>query len=243
MRRAPAPAARREHPQHVARPAAGSCTCRAGARLGLVAARAAASSRRPRPGPPPARPHGRDDPPLGDRATRSRPRAPQVALDAVAAGVPRPRRRCPAAAGSAAPASGTPARAPRSACSWCWSSPVWTPLMPAGARRLGRPVRRRRSRSTPSRPADEDVVHRALARGADPVGHDLGERAEAHVGDPLAHLDVARADGGRGRAATIVPGGATTRRAAWRRRWPGWSGRWPSAARRRPRSPSPPRRR
>ena len=43
----------------------------------------------------------------------------------------------------------------------------------------------------PAAPAEDDVVHRALAGGADPAGQGLGQRAEADVGHPLAHLDVA----------------------------------------------------
>ena len=112
--------------------------------------RAAASSRPTAPGSPPARPHGWRHPALGDERhghvlehLRGRARCPRRPA-------PRRRRRSPAAAGSAAPAAGTPARAPRSACSSCWS---WRCGRRScrGAGRVGRPGRRRRSRSTPSR--------------------------------------------------------------------------------------------
>ena len=128
----------------------GRCTCRAGARPAPRRRRAAASSRPPRPGSPPARPHGARRPALGDERQRCRLEHLEVALDAVAARRARRRRRSPAAAAAAAPASGTPARAPRSACSWCWSwrcgrrscpAPVGPAALPAG----------RSSRSTPSR--------------------------------------------------------------------------------------------
>ena len=62
----------------------------------------------------------------------------------------------------------------------------------------------------PAVAADEQVVHRPLAGGRDPVGQDLGEGAEAHVGHPLADLDVAGAHGAGGAAATSVPAGAIT---------------------------------
>ena len=94
----------------------------------------------------------------------------------------------------------------------------------------------------PSVAAEEHVVHRALARGADPLGHDLRERAEAHVGDALAHLDVPRTDRDRRRPRPPPCRAARSRApAASRRRSPGSSGRSPRAARTRPRSRSPPR--
>ena len=69
-------------------------------------------------------------------------------LDAVAAGVDTgpstPRPQAPAAA----PAAGTPARAPRSACCGCWSWPCARRSSPDPG--LGRPARRPRSRSTPT---------------------------------------------------------------------------------------------
>ena len=45
--------------------------------------------------------------------------------------------------------------------------------------------------------AEDQVVHGALAGGADPVGGGLGQGQQAHVGDPLADLHVAGADRGR----------------------------------------------
>ena len=115
-RRGPTPAARREHPQHVA--GADSERALVGQALGprLVAAGqqpVLAHRARLAAGQAPRLRH----PALGDQRHGARPRAPPGRARCPRRPAPRPRRRSPAAAGSAAPASGTPARAPRSACS------------------------------------------------------------------------------------------------------------------------------
>ena len=126
-------AAGRQHPQDVAGLAA-ACTCRAGARPRDSSPPGSNQFSPTAPGPPPARPHGWRDPPLGDQRHGHVLEHLQVALDALAARAS-PRRRSPGAAGSAAPASGTPAPAPRSACSCVLVIAVCTPLMPGAARR------------------------------------------------------------------------------------------------------------
>ena len=206
----------------------GSCTCRAGARPGPRRRPAAASSRRSRPGSPPARPHGwlTRRSVMSDTVTSSS--TSQVPLDAVAA------RR---GTGTAAPAPQPVAQHPHGE----------RPLQ-----RLDRRVLRvghrgvdaahaGRSRAGPlpagdglvvhpAVPADQHVVHRALGRGRHPIRHGLGQRAEAHVGDPLADLDVAGADRGRERRRRrACPAERRPRPGAARRRWPGSSARPPSA--------------
>ena len=242
---APAAAARRQHPHDVA----GLQLDRALVRQALGPAprrrRAAASS------PPPPRARRRPGPTVGD--TRR-----SVISDTVAsARAPARSRSMPSPPGARArpaapppqavaqhPHREAPARAPRPACSSCWSSRCGRRSCPGPGDPGGRPGRRRRSRSTPrpdrrcpaSGAADEQVVHRPLRRGADPLGQRLGQRAEAHVGDPLADLDVAGADRGRrpgvddrarGGDHRHRPHGAAVGRDA--------SDRWPPAARTRPR--------
>ncbi len=232
-RRAPTATARASGSAARPRPRAEPCTCRAGARPGSRRRPAAASSRPPRPAPPPARPHGGDTPPLGDQRHRGRLEHLEVALDAVAARRRARRRRSPAAAAGAGPAAGRPAPAPRSACCGCWSCAVCTPLMPRP--RTGRPpCPPATSRSTP-RPSTgvspiEQVVHRPLRRGAH------RGRAATWASAPrqtsatrwlTSTLPAPTAAGGR--ALTIVPARRDHRApAAARRRWPAASGRAPA---------------
>lgn len=61
--------------------------------------------------------------------------------------------------------------------------------------------------------ADRHVVHRALARGRDPVRQRGGQRAEDDVDDPLAGLDVAGGDrGGRAGVEQRAEGGDDAQR-------------------------------
>ena len=88
------------------------------------------------------------DPPLGDERHGGVGQHLEVALDPLAAWRRPGAAAPPPQAVDAAPASGRPARAPRWACSWCWSSRC-------GRRscrrdRGGRPARRRSSRSRPT---------------------------------------------------------------------------------------------
>ena len=93
--------------------------------------------------------------------------------------------------------TGTTAPAPRPACCGCWSCRCARRSCPCA--RVGRPARRRRSRSTPSRRCPTSTLFIVPCEAAPSrPGKRLGQRAEAHVGDPLAHLDVAGADRGRG---------------------------------------------
>ena len=211
-RRTPAPAARREHPQDVARPQ------RDRALVGQRARRASSP-----PGQEPVLPHGAGpaageaprlrDPPLGDQREGRVGRAPGGRARCPRRPAPSPHPRSPAGAGSAGPASGTPARRPRPACSGCWSCRCGRRTCPADPRRGrgGRPDRRRPSRSRPSRRRRGAALFIVPCEAAPRRSGTAPARAARHTSATrwlTSTLPAPTAAGGR--AATTVPAGATT---------------------------------